>query len=449
MKSKKYGSFILVFLFLISVVNSSATSNQTQPLKPTPWESPFGLNVHGNWFPIKLSSLKPGMQRECIHWLEVEEKKGKYVIPINTVESVKWMIRNRIEPLLILSGNNPIYSGSDPNLITIPSQKDNGNYEINWGVHTEENRKAYAEFAKFVVKETRGKVKYFEIWNEPEQNGWVPLEAGGKESALEYAQLLKAVYSEIKKVNPEVVVIADIGCNRNFVDIVMKNVPDAMDVLSIHPYVFSQKSPESGGLVEELKATREIVDRYRPGLPIWVTEFGYVSEKPLGDKIRKVTLHEQAQYLVRGSLLGIGETNVERFLLYIWQDESSAPMTEGRAFGLLRRNTAGTEKPAYYAVQTLNQMTLGYKLIRKASVGSNGFNYTFENDEDRLEVIWKDGEPEEISLPVNGTYVIVTDLFGNESLHEAKDGTLKICNSQDVLYIRNALPHEIRLWKSR
>ena len=422
----------------------------SQYTPPETWETPFGFGEHGLWYPIKISSLKPGMLREGIYWPDVEKEKGKYVFPEHNRQSLNFMNQNRIEPLYILAGNNIFYSNADVNQITIEHQKTNGDFKFFWGVHTQENIKAFVNYAKFVVKETKGRAKYFEIWNEIDRDSWVPMKGASNESIMEYTKLLKAVYPEIKKVNPDAVVLAGIANTQRALELILKYAGNYIDGMSIHPYVHNQKSPEAGGLVEKLKQFREVIDEYRPGLPILVTEFGYVSEKPNNDYALPLNTYQQAQYLVRGSLLITSLPNIERSLIYVFADEMAEPMVNRRAFGVVRRDTSGTTKLSYDAIQTLIHITMGHKLKKTEKIGTDGYHYMYESQfGDWLHVIWKDGEPEKVFLTVNTEHVIITNLLGKDSLHETKDGKLEFWNTQDVIYIRKALPHEVRLWHTR
>jgi hypothetical protein len=63
----------------------------------------------------------------------------------------------------------------------------------------------YAEFARKVAERYEGRVRHFQIWNEPN----IPFEWGDREpSPAEYTNLLRAAYRAIKSTNPDAVVIS-------------------------------------------------------------------------------------------------------------------------------------------------------------------------------------------------------------------------------------------------
>ena len=73
---------------------------------------------------------------------------------------------------------------------------------------------AFGDFVEMVVRRYKGRIHYYQIWNEPNiypEWGEQPVDAA------EYVELLKVAYTRAKAVDPEVVIIAGaLATNREF-----------------------------------------------------------------------------------------------------------------------------------------------------------------------------------------------------------------------------------------
>lgn len=157
----------------------------------------------------------------------------------------------------------------------------------------------------------QNKIKYWEVWNEEDQNFWWDSCDGGrvKPDPKQYSQLLKATYDVIKKADPTAVVLLGglsdwapeaennpLKLNqktRNF----LKGIYDEgafakFDILAIHPYRVIEQDANNltvywSDLVGFLRQLESSYDR-----PIWITEIGvnhnYFSEKEETRKIEQV-----------------------------------------------------------------------------------------------------------------------------------------------------------------
>lgn len=135
-----------------------------------------------------------------------------------------------------------------------------------------ENTDKVADFVAQAVTNFKGKIKYWEIVNEPNlESFW-----GSKPNPAEYAKVLEASYKAVKKANPDAVVLY-----AGVAGVPLKYIEDSykagagkyFDVMNIHPYQW-QGLPESG-LIREISQLKELMAKY--GLsdkPIWITEVG-------------------------------------------------------------------------------------------------------------------------------------------------------------------------------
>ncbi|MDK1031742.1 MAG: hypothetical protein QGD94_07030, partial [Planctomycetia bacterium] len=93
----------------------------------------------------------------------------------------------------------------------------------------------YADYVYRVVRAYKDKVKYWEIWNEPNQTTfWHP-----KPDPAVYTQLCKAGYEAAKKADPDCTVVggATVWTDLTFIEEVFKHGGfKYMDAVSVHPY---------------------------------------------------------------------------------------------------------------------------------------------------------------------------------------------------------------------
>jgi hypothetical protein len=126
---------------------------------------------------------------------------------------------------------------------------------------------AYAEAA---ARRYRGRVRAWEVWNEPnEATFW-------QSTPERYVRLLQAAYEGVKRGDPDAVVV---GGSISGADLVYLRKLFAlgagrwMDAVSVHPYSWGW-TPESSLLLDELRGMALAVRS--EGLPggLWITEIG-------------------------------------------------------------------------------------------------------------------------------------------------------------------------------
>ena len=158
----------------------------------------FGISAHlyeshvQSTIPL-LSDMGTKMLRDECFWKDYEKEKGVYKLDDNYVNYIDEAVSQGIEPLIILDFGNKLYTGSDSDY-----------------PKTDIQIAAYGEYVYHLVSDLKGKVQYFEVWNEFETSG----------SGTEYAKILKTAYTRAKAANPNVKIIglAAAGVNVNYLD---------------------------------------------------------------------------------------------------------------------------------------------------------------------------------------------------------------------------------------
>lgn len=135
------------------------------------------IDIHWAW----IESIEPGpasWDQDQIDWLDafLDSLSGSNTEILATVL------------------NTPCWASTDPN-------KNCAAFDYDWR-YPPTNPQDYADFAGELVKRYRGRIKYWEIWNEPNFPGfWTNPNPGT------YTELLKAVYPVVKANDPTAIVI--------------------------------------------------------------------------------------------------------------------------------------------------------------------------------------------------------------------------------------------------
>ncbi len=150
----------------------------------------------------------------------------------------------------------------------------------------------FADFAAAVAERYRDEITAYEVWNEPNASFfWNPIDPA------EYTNLLKAAYTSLKAVNPDITVVgAVVSATLTWGDTTMNPVDFVaamyeagadgfFDAISFHPYNFDTKFSEQDDLdwrelmpLFQVQKIRELMDQHlAPGeeqLKIWISEYG-------------------------------------------------------------------------------------------------------------------------------------------------------------------------------
>jgi len=203
---------------------------------------------------------------------------------------------------------------------------------------------AWRAYVTGSLNDTRDKVHFWEVWNEP------PNFTENKSPAA-YATIVAAAYEAAKAADPSVQIgLAAQSVNLNFLAQALDaGAADHFDYVTVHPY-------ETMGLVEFgweaeymsiVPTIRKLLADKNPAkrdVPVWFTEVG----EPVGNG---VTPEHQADTLVKAFVMGIAQ-GVTRVHWFEPLDGDSGP------FGLV--DSSGNERPSYVAVRTLTEQ-LGEK----------------------------------------------------------------------------------------
>jgi Glycosyl hydrolase catalytic core len=232
----------------------------------------------------------------------------------------------------------------------------------------------FARYAYRMVRHFRGRITYWQVWNEPDLAAfWHPTPRPD-----DYALLLDTAARAIKRANSRArVVLAGLsGIDFPFLRAVMARTR-RFDVISVHPY---RVLPET----RLLAAVRALE---RLGKPVWFSEIGW----PAGQGCTACTNESsQAHYLVRFYALSAA-AGVRRVFWYDLRDDEHLPPSPEGHYGLMNQDLSG--KPAFAAFSYLTHLMRQASYIASDSLGGGGaFALRFSTNAGPVAVVWNAGK---------------------------------------------------------
>lgn len=309
------------------------TDQLTNPLVPRG----LGVNIH-------FTDPKPGemerfaeggfgLARMDFAWGGIERERGVY----------NFEAYDRLYAHLEKAGARPLFILDYANRL----------YDDGQAPHTEAGRTAFARFAAAAAKHFADRSLYWEIWNEPNLDGfWKP-----KASAEDYAALALATAKAIREADPDAVILAPGSSEFPWVyleRIFQAGLLDHISAVSVHPY--RGQAPETAAA--EYARLRGLIARYAPKrrqLPIVSSEWGYSTATP--HQHLMIPEDQQARYLAREWLANLA-SDVNVSIFYDWKDDGPDASEREHRFGTVRQDL--TPKPAFLAAKELIANLSGY-----------------------------------------------------------------------------------------
>ncbi|HEV8064046.1 MAG TPA: cellulase family glycosylhydrolase [Acidimicrobiales bacterium] len=198
----------------------------------------------------------------------------------------------------------------------------------------------------------------FEIWNEPNLGVWWHHAVS---SPAFYTKMLKAAYTDIKKVDPGAFIISgglapttthgDSLSITDFLNGMYKaGAKPYFNAVGVHPYCYPSVPDdyESWSAWSQMSQTTpsvlSVMRRYGDSKKqLWLTEFGVRSNRPGGAEV-------QAASMTQAIAIAKSEPWIGSLYIYTWQDVGGHKNNPyGFGFGIIAND--GKPKPAYTALQ--------------------------------------------------------------------------------------------------
>jgi hypothetical protein len=308
--------------------------------------------------------------RKGIEWHTIETTKGVY----NWSQVDTWiadMEARGLSMLLCIVWNNSLYDTAYPRAITTP-----------------EGREGYAKFAERLADRYKGKDIIWELWNEPNLQGFwrnTPEQLSNTdEMAEEYAALVNYTVPRMKAADPNCRVVAgsisalwppSFSWFERCAEMGM--LDSGIDAVSVHPYgfVWPELAMKNG-----YPGIRQILNAHgKPNMPIVTSEVGYDEQWLIDRGVPSAQVEDvQAWMCVRQNLVDA----MADVRLTIWYEMSST------LWGVV--NPDLSNRPTFTAMQVMAAQLDGYRFRERIELPSTlDWAAVFENDEGDLKmVVW-------------------------------------------------------------
>lgn len=365
------------------------------------------------------AEMGAGQVRDELFWHLVEQEKGVYRIPAQGLENLRATSASGLGTILILDYGNPLYDAGLP-----PT--------------SEEALRAFAGYCAHMAEQLQGQVCAFEIWNEPNTDGfWKP-----EKDPVAYANLLRHAYPAIKRADPGATVLGCslAGLDDDFFDAVAEQGGLAyMDAVSVHTYCFPG-SPEEKRKFEEVRELHRHVEAMAGrAVPLWITEMGWPTQTGGG-----LSELRQAELLARTYLLAAAQPEIVTLCWYwLGPDGPDEYWAEDR-YSLTHPD--GSPKPGRLAYGTLARLLQDASFVRSLDdFGPLLRALLFKKEEDFFLAVWSaDDQGRDIELPGGWVQTIET-LSGRRTTVPREIPSLRIHVDGEPLLLHGRPPERLSL----
>lgn len=218
------------------------------------------------------------------------------------------------------------------------------------------NNYDFARYTYEVVSHFKNEVRVWQIWNEPNTEGfWKP-----KPNPARYAALLQEAYLAAKYADPGAFVLFagmsgngvegnnDSGLAANFIEqAYAAGARGYFDALAIHPYMLPDGGVDT--LRAKVMAARAVMNKYGDQqVPLWITEIGVPTTVPWWSTAPPQSEQDAANWL-QTVYTKLGDLTPTIFW-YEWRDRDTGT-DPGGYFGLVRADNS--PKPALERLKSL------------------------------------------------------------------------------------------------
>lgn len=210
----------------------------------------------------------------------------------------------------------------------------------------------FVNFTAGVIDRYKGKVTYWEIWNEPDDTTYFK----PQDNMVRYTELLKKVYVRAKEVNPECIILNG-GLSKSAVfalkEIYKNGGKGYFDILAIHPFANPLNEYAVSRVRGIYRGCRKVMqDNGDAHKRIWFTEIGCPGVKIPGKKNtwwegRSPTEKEQAAWVRYIFSEFITYEGVDKIFWAFFRDTNDHFHNGVDNFGLVRWDFG--KKPAFFA----------------------------------------------------------------------------------------------------
>ena len=234
------------------------------------------------------------------NWHYAEQEKGKIIIDPLADEIMTETANNGINIVLCLAYGNWLYSKeTKQKQIVEPLPPYSTATKQTWVVpfewpppptDSEEHFSAWLRFVGTMVRHFKGRIRYYEIWNEQNANwnAYYKENSNSDKAIQDYCRLVKETARVIRKEYPEAkIMLGSVSrFDRDYMTSCLKQgVGPLLDVIPWHPfYGTRQDSPEYRSYRSDVKAWKEVCESFGFEGEYMSTESGWYAPYPVPEQ---------------------------------------------------------------------------------------------------------------------------------------------------------------------
>ncbi len=371
--------------------------------------------------------------RDEIRWHQAETVKGSYTAPSGKRDWITNAENNGLSRLWILDYSNMLYTD---NVYAFP---DNSRFPG--------SEEAFLNYVDWVSRTYKGRIDYYQLWNEPDTKGFNYYRTGAKK----YAELLKKVYEVIKANDPDAKVVG-VAASRNgysFANLVLYyGGGDYMDAISFHPYQASGKfSGES--LITTINNYKNSLKAYgHEDMPILITEMGIAAYPEGGTWPNEYVAAAQT---IQMWTIAQAEPAVEAVYEFHFQNNYPGILwdnaeSEQQRWGLINHENElvpYSARPGAIAAAAYNKLIGNAELVDRYSTdadssGHKTYIYRFRREKDGKDVLiyWTEYGNQTINIDLGAEAAEGYDMNSNATgTKKSKSGVFTLATSYKPSYI--------------
>lgn len=304
----------------VLVLLAHATTGQSRPARVSGTDGPiprefWGLHIHragtlATWPAGGFGSWRLWDAR--VTWADLEPVRGQW--RFDALDRYVELARERNIEILMPLGMSPTWASARP---TETSSYGAGS------IAEPADRADWRNYVTTVARRYQGRVRHYEIWNEPN------LKQFYTGSVATMVELVREASIALKQIDPSIVVVSPAATERGGVpwldEYLRRGGAEHADVIGYHFYV-APAEPEA--MVPLIREVQEVLHRRGVTRPVWNTESGWlipsrqIPVRPRGGNglySRLLDEEDAAGFLVRSHVLNWA-LGVSRLYWYAWDN---------------------------------------------------------------------------------------------------------------------------------
>ncbi|MEC4983561.1 MAG: hypothetical protein SAJ37_07495 [Oscillatoria sp. PMC 1068.18] len=265
----------------------------------------------------------------------------------------------------------------------------------------------WRDFVQTIATRYKGKIRYYELWNEPNLNYFY---TGTIDQMVTLAQeaytILKQIDPEIQVISPSVIATHESWLtkpgNQWLDEYFRKGGKAYTDIVAAHFYLPAENTPEDRiNPIQEIQAVmakHELTDK-----PLWNTETGFGNRQQ-----NHYYSDAESQAYVARSYLIYWSAGVERFYWYGWDNRNVLTM-------LMVEPDNRTLTPAAKAYQEIQNWLVGAKMQPCSPEKNHTWTCQLNRNGENSWIVWNPKNEIKFEIPQNWNVSQVTDLNGQKS----------------------------------